>query len=69
MRRFLLGAASMVAAAFGLPSLDRHVAAIRFPDRYVTRGRVNGHSNDCQNPMGTTPGRGLRRIQGRQARR
>ena len=66
MRRFLLGAAAFLGIGLGLPLAGRPIDAIAMPER---RGRMNVRRGDHHNPMGTTPNRGLRRIQGRQARK
>ena len=65
MGRQMLSGLGLLAglAGFFAPIVRREVAPL-LVDRRPTRQRARG--NDAQNPMGTVPNRGLRRIQGRQ---
>lgn len=63
MRARLFGGIGLLAGlgAFFLPAIKATAPAKPPPGR-----RVNGHNGRSNNPMGTTPNRSLRRIQGRQ---
>lgn len=58
-----------LAGSFDFLGVRSRARFATFPEEIEKPRRMRGRGNNCQNAPGTQPGRGLRRIQGRQARR